>query len=204
MRETRFKDVCAYRWNGAVCGLPPKHRGDHVDVATLKKMPRTTGLRWLGRAEQVAAHVTQHHQGPGPIHPTKVLQSMRAARHSEGAVPKLSQFNGWLADHVTALVGTMWCAYAFVALAFFGLPAALEGPKAFVGWASSQFIQLVLLPIILVATNRQEERNKVKDEADHRSQSHLYEINDQQLALLQQIVQELELSHADQPKAKKR
>jgi len=54
---------------------------------------------------------------------------------------------------VTRAVGTMWTAYAFTLLALYGLPAALHGgPPAFVQWASSQFIQLVLLPIIIVGS----------------------------------------------------
>jgi hypothetical protein len=52
---------------------------------------------------------------------------------------------------VTRGVGTMWTAYAFTLLAFYGFPAALHnGPAGFVQWASSQLIQLVLLPVILV------------------------------------------------------
>jgi hypothetical protein len=47
----------------------------------------------------------------------------------------------------------MWCAYAFALLAFYGLPAGIHGGAAgFVQWASSQFIQLVLLPIIIVGS----------------------------------------------------
>ncbi len=64
--------------------------------------------------------------------------------------------NGRLAVRITAVVGTMWCAYAFVALAAYGLPAAMRGGAAgFVQWASSQFIQLVLLPVIIVGQNVQ-------------------------------------------------
>lgn len=48
----------------------------------------------------------------------------------------------------------MWCAYAFTALALYGLPAASHnGTSGLVQWASSQFIQLVLLPIIIVGGN---------------------------------------------------
>ena len=50
----------------------------------------------------------------------------------------------------------MWAAYAFCVLAFYGLPAGLHGGAAgFVQWASSQFLQLVLLPIIIVGQNVQ-------------------------------------------------
>jgi hypothetical protein len=66
----------------------------------------------------------------------------------------VTRFNTRAAVVVTRAVGTMWCAYAFAMLALYGLPAALHnGPAGFVQWASSQFIQLVLLPIILVGGN---------------------------------------------------
>ena len=64
----------------------------------------------------------------------------------------VTRFNTRAAVFVTRTVGTMWCAYAFTVLAFYGLPAAMHGGAAFVQWASSQFIQLVLLPIILVGS----------------------------------------------------
>ena len=65
----------------------------------------------------------------------------------------VSRFNTRAAVIVTRVVGTMYCAYAFCVLAFYGLPAALHGgPAGFVQWASSQFIQLVLLPVILVGS----------------------------------------------------
>ena len=63
----------------------------------------------------------------------------------------VARFNTRAAVVVSRAVGTMWCAYAFCALAFYGLPAGLHaGAAGFVQWASSQFIQLVLLPIIIV------------------------------------------------------
>jgi hypothetical protein len=63
----------------------------------------------------------------------------------------VARFNTRAAVVVTRCVGTMGCAYAFTLLAFYGFPAALHnGPAGFVQWASSQLIQLVLLPVILV------------------------------------------------------
>ena len=63
----------------------------------------------------------------------------------------VARFNTRAAVLVTRAVGTMYCAYAFALLAFYGLPSGLHaGAAGFVQWASSQFIQLVLLPIIIV------------------------------------------------------
>lgn len=63
-------------------------------------------------------------------------------------------FNGRFALLITSVVGTMWCAYAFAALALVALPSALSsGPLAIVQWVSQTFIQLVLLSIIMVGQN---------------------------------------------------
>ena len=64
----------------------------------------------------------------------------------------VTRFNTRAAVLITRAVGSMWCAYAFTILALYGLPAATHGGAAFVQWASSQFIQLVLLPIIIVGS----------------------------------------------------
>jgi hypothetical protein len=65
----------------------------------------------------------------------------------------VSRFNSRAAVIVTRSCATMYCAYLFCLLAFYGLPAGLRGGSAgFVQWASSQFLQLVLLPVILVGS----------------------------------------------------
>src|SRR5439155_24306022 len=67
----------------------------------------------------------------------------------------IARFNTWLAVKVTKGVGTMWCAYAFAALAFFSLRAAIgsRNPVIIVSWISQPFLQLVLLSIIIVGQN---------------------------------------------------
>jgi len=60
-------------------------------------------------------------------------------------------FNGRLALIITSLVGTMWCAYIFAALALISLPAAVRGGTAtLVSWVAQTFLQLVLLSVIMV------------------------------------------------------
>ena len=62
-----------------------------------------------------------------------------------------NRFNDWLAVSITNVVGTMWCAYAFAALAFVSLPTAIEGGiPTLVPWIAQTFLQLVLLSIIMV------------------------------------------------------
>ncbi len=67
----------------------------------------------------------------------------------------ITRFNRWLAVKVTNGVGTMWCAYAFAALALVSLPAAIlsHNPVVLVSWISQTFLQLVLLSIIIVGQN---------------------------------------------------
>jgi hypothetical protein len=67
----------------------------------------------------------------------------------------ITRFNTWLAVKVTNGVGTMWCAYAFAALALVSLPAAIlsGNPVILVSWISQTFLQLVLLSIIIVGQN---------------------------------------------------
>ena len=65
-----------------------------------------------------------------------------------------NRFNEWLAIHITKVVGTMWCAYAFAMLAFISLPAAVSGGTAtLISWIAQTFLQLVLLSIIMVGQN---------------------------------------------------
>lgn len=67
------------------------------------------------------------------------------------------RFNAAFGLKVTVLVGTMWCAYVFAIIAFVSLPSTIQQHSAtvLVLWLSSEFIQLVLLPIIIVGQNIQ-------------------------------------------------
>jgi hypothetical protein len=65
--------------------------------------------------------------------------------------------NGKVALVITAVVGTMWCAYIFTIIALISLPSALSSGQAIViiAWIAQTFLQLVLLPIIIVGQNIQ-------------------------------------------------
>jgi hypothetical protein len=80
--------------------------------------------------------------------PVKVVDQLPA-----GTMP--ARFNAWLAVKVTQGVGTMWCAYAFTALALVSLPSAIASHNAvtLVSWISQTFLQLVLLSVIIVGQN---------------------------------------------------
>ena len=66
------------------------------------------------------------------------------------------RFNARFGLRITVIVGTMWCAYLFTLLALVALPDAIKGGAyTTVVWLSSSFLQLVLLPIIIVGQNIQ-------------------------------------------------
>jgi hypothetical protein len=69
----------------------------------------------------------------------------------------VQRFNAKFGLKVTLVVGTMWCAYAFTLLALISLPSAIKsGDKIIiVAWIAQTFLQLVLLPIIIVGQNQQ-------------------------------------------------
>jgi hypothetical protein len=83
--------------------------------------------------------------------PPKVADVTKAAP----SAPWYDRFNSWLAVKITDGVGTMWCAYAFAALALVSLPGAIRSGSAvtLVSWISQTFLQLVLLSIIIVGQN---------------------------------------------------
>jgi hypothetical protein len=65
------------------------------------------------------------------------------------------RFNAAFGLRITVLVGTMWCAYVFAAIALISLPDNVHSTQLLILWISSSFLQLVLLPIIIVGQNIQ-------------------------------------------------
>ena len=65
----------------------------------------------------------------------------------------MNKINEWLAINVTKIVGTMYCAYLFAVIGILGVFGAFTGNVQvvlIVGAISGYFLQLVLLPIIMV------------------------------------------------------
>ena len=113
--------------------------------------------------------------------------------HGLGAV---GRFNTWLALKVTQTVGTMWMAYAFAALTIISLPAAIASRNSLiiVAWIAQTFLQLVLLPIIIVGQNVIQAANDARAEADHETLVAIHELTKAidsiqitQLGILQQL-----------------
>lgn len=66
-------------------------------------------------------------------------------------------FGARLGARITAVVGTMACAAGFMILALISLPSAIKSGDVIiiVAWIAQTFLQLVLLPIIIVGQNVQ-------------------------------------------------
>ncbi len=81
----------------------------------------------------------------------------------------MGRINTRLAVGITKIVGSMWCAYVFALLALISLPAALSShsPIVIVAWIAQTFLQLVLLPIIIVGQNVQAAASDARAESDH-------------------------------------
>jgi hypothetical protein len=113
------------------------------------------------------------------------------------------RFNSWLAVKITDGVGTMWCAYAFAALALVGLPAALKpGGEGIIAWIAQTFLQLVLLSIIIVGQNIAASASDARSENTYKDaeailseaveiQKHLKAQDDQLIAVLQDALSRL-------------
>ena len=95
----------------------------------------------------VAAAVVQLH-GPGPV----------------------GRFNARFGLKITVIVGTMWCAYLFTLLALLSAPSAFKTGNSLiiVAWIAQTFLQLVLLPIIIVGQNVQAAAADARAEATYK------------------------------------
>jgi hypothetical protein len=98
----------------------------------------------------------------------------------------IGSFNAAVAVLVTKVVGTMYCAYFFTLIALVALPTALQqgSVTVLVNWLSSNFLQLVLLPIILVGQSVISKAQDARAEADHETLTALHELSKLQIDIL--------------------
>jgi hypothetical protein len=98
-------------------------------------------------------------------------------------------FNSKLAVNITNIVGTMWCAYAFAALALISFPAALQaGTATLVAWFAQTFLQLVLLSIIMVGQKVAAAKSDQQLEQTYMDAEALLQISDDMHKLVKQNV----------------
>ena len=101
-----------------------------------------------------------------------------------------ADFNNWLAVRITNVVGTMWCAYVFAAIALVSLPDAVKaGTGALVAWIAQTFLQLVLLSIIMVGQKVAAAKSDKQLEQTYYDAEALLQISDDMHKLVKQNVQ---------------
>ena len=113
-------------------------------------------------------------------------RSVQPQVHGGGSI---GRFNTWLAVLVTKSIGTMWAAYVFTLIAVGGAVAVVTGSAFWTAVSvliSQTFLQLVLLPIIIVGQNVISEAQDRRAEQDHLTLTTLHAINVQQLKLLEE------------------
>lgn len=130
----------ADRQTAALTGSAPVKTSTEEEEATMAESPSP-------QHRSLYSHIPhphlKHRAEQGPV-------TVAGAKAGKSAV---ARFNTRAAVLVTRTVGTMYCAYLFAVIAFYGLPTAIKGgPSALVLWVSSEFLQLVLLPIIIVGS----------------------------------------------------
>ena len=142
------------------------------------------------RAEYAAAKAAPTEHLPRLV----TTPQVRNLIHGAGVI---GQFNGRLAVLITKSVGTMWAAYLFMIIALVSLPQAwnafMHGDTVIgVSWLSQSFLQLVLLPIIIVVQNIISASQDARAEADHITLTTLHAMNVRQLQMLEQQQQILQ------------
>jgi hypothetical protein len=123
-------------------------------------------------------------------HVPRLVKSHHVRAKLHGSDP-FGRFNNWLAVMITQRVGTMWAAYLFALIGLVSFPQALEAFRkgdmvTGISWLSQSFLQLVLLPIIIVGQNVISASQDARAEADHETLTALHTINVHQLRLLEQ------------------
>jgi uncharacterized membrane protein len=153
----------------------------------------STHLHPYRTADEISTTVETLHKDVSPlVHPQRIIERMRQER------PPLGRFNGWLADHIVGIAGTMIFFYALcLLLAGWSFWQSLiqhdKGfdpfPYSFLFFVLGGIMQSLFVPTMLTASNRSTERDQIKDEADHRAWSHLYDVNDEQLNILRTLLE---------------
>jgi len=92
-------------------------------------------------------------------HPHIIDRKQHRAENADEVLAdiKPKSVNERLGFGITKRVGTMWAAYLFFGITLISLPAVIikGDPVLIVGWIAQTFLQLVLLPIIIVGQNLQ-------------------------------------------------
>jgi len=115
----------------------------------------------------------------------------------------ISEFNRRVAERITGLVSTMWCAYIFAALALISLPAALRSNDVLVkvDWVAQTFLQLVLISIIMVGQKKSSESVEQMISETHAAALAEFELAKEAREMARQELAELKVLTAEMHKA---
>ncbi len=99
---------------------------------------------------------------------------------------KDKSFNDKLAVWIGTHVGSMYCFYLFNVIALLSAKSAFQTHNLvpIINWVSSNWIQLILLPAIMVAQNVAQAATDAKSEADHMTLTYLANLQDEQMVEL--------------------
>ena len=115
-----------------------------------------------------------------------------------------NRFNKILAVRITKAIGTMWSAYLFAILSIVSLPAILVSINGslkhlfpswiiassmitLIAWISQNFLQLVLLPVIMVGQNVIQGQQDAKADADHKTLTYLANTAEEQIEMIKKL-----------------
>jgi hypothetical protein len=101
-----------------------------------------------------------------------------------------------IGEWLTNKVGTMWCAALFAMIALAGLPKAIA-ERNFVDWFIQNFLQLVLMSVILVGQDVQSKKTEKLIKETHQASKAEFDLAKSNLVLAQKELEELRLISAD-------
>src|SRR5450631_1793478 len=129
----------------SICGASSAMLTSMSDVFDYVRHPHVSQRKESGPPNVAEAAISMH--GPGPI----------------------GRFNANVGLKITMIVGTMWTAYIFTLLTLVSAPAAFHSGDRIiiVSWIAQTFLQLVLLPIIIVGQNTLAAASDARAEIDH-------------------------------------
>ena len=106
---------------------------------------------------------------------------------------KIAVFNEKLGARITSMVGTMWSAYLFAAIALISLPGAIKSGDTIVivAWIAQTFLQLVLLSIIMVGQEVQSKSVEQKINETHEASLGEFELAKEARGIANEELKEL-------------
>lgn len=127
-------------------------------------------------------------------HKPKLVLTQHAHKAVHGDSP-IGLFNTRVAVKITKSVGSMWCAYVFALIALISLPSALRShdPIIIISWIAQTFLQLVLLPIIIVGQNVQAAASDARAESDHETLISIHTLTSEVHTIAEQQTKILEI-----------